>query len=150
MLKFSKKTDYAIILLCHLGEASEPVSAQEMAGHYRLPHPMAANILKKLVAVGMAESVRGQRGGYLLSRPAEQIRLTDIVEVMDGPFLLVDCIHEEGNCIVMENCPTRKPLTALHLRIQNFMDETTLASIISDSYSKPIVFKRDHEAAYLP
>jgi len=46
MLKLSKKTDYAIILLTHLGEKEVPVSAQEVATHYKLPYPMVANILK--------------------------------------------------------------------------------------------------------
>ena len=40
MLKLSKKTDYAIILLTHLGEANAPVSAQKVAEHYQLPYPM--------------------------------------------------------------------------------------------------------------
>ena len=50
MLKLSKKTDYAIILLTHLGEEEDPVSAQEVATHYKLPYPMVANILKQLVS----------------------------------------------------------------------------------------------------
>ncbi len=53
MLKLSKKTDYAIILLCHLGDVDAPVSAQEIAGNYQLPQPMVANILKQLGAAGL-------------------------------------------------------------------------------------------------
>ena len=53
MLKLSKKTDYAIILLCHLGDVDAPVSAQEIAGNYQLPQPMVANILKQLGALSL-------------------------------------------------------------------------------------------------
>ena len=53
MLKLSKKTDYSVILLSHLGVADSPVSAQEIAGLYDLPHPMGANILKQLCVAGM-------------------------------------------------------------------------------------------------
>ena len=67
MLKLSKKTDYAIILLCHLGDVDAPVSAQEIAGNYQLPQPMVANILKQLGAAGLIQSVRGQHGGYVLA-----------------------------------------------------------------------------------
>ena len=81
MLKLSKKTDYAIILLCHLGDVEYPVSAQEIAGNYQLPQPMVANILKQLAAAGLIQSVRGQRGGYVLARPAEAITLSDIISV---------------------------------------------------------------------
>jgi Rrf2 family protein len=132
MLRLSKKTDYAIILLSHLGGSPIPVSAQEVSTHYRLPQPMAANILKQLASAGMTESVRGQRGGYILSRNAESITLAEIVQAMDGEFNLVECVHEEDRCKVAQNCPTRGPLTALHRRIQHFMEETTLSSIITE------------------
>ncbi|HBI29508.1 MAG: Rrf2 family transcriptional regulator [Deltaproteobacteria bacterium] len=133
MLKLSKKTDYAIILLTHLGATHAPVSAQELSAHYCLPHPMTANILKQLVTVGITESMRGQHGGYVLARPAASITLVEIIQVMDGPFTLVDCVHEEGRCKVSQHCPTRGPLTALHRRMEQFMEETTLASIIAES-----------------
>jgi len=150
MLKLSKKTDYALILLTHLGEMHTPVSAQDLSSHYRLPHPMTANILKQLVTVGMTESVRGQHGGYVLARPAESISLTEIVQAMDGPFMLIDCAHEEERCKVSQCCPTRGPLTALHRRMEQFMEETTLASIIAESQldltSQP---SQDHGTAHL-
>ncbi|MAE16706.1 MAG: Rrf2 family transcriptional regulator [Deltaproteobacteria bacterium] len=150
MLKLSKKTDYAIILLTHLGEMHMPVSAQELSAHYRLPHPMTANILKQLVTVGMTESVRGQHGGYVLARPAEGVTLAEIVQVMDGPFTLVDCVHQEEGCKVSQCCSTRGALIALHRRMEQFMEETTLASIIAESQldltSQP---SQDHGTAHL-
>ena len=51
MLKLSKKTDYAIILLTHLGEVNAPASAQKVAEHYQLPYPMVANILLTVVFI---------------------------------------------------------------------------------------------------
>ena len=69
LLKLSKKTDYAIILLTHFGEEEDPVSAQEVAKHYKLPYPMVANILKQLVSSGLIESIRGKHGGYVLAKP---------------------------------------------------------------------------------
>ncbi len=148
MLKLSKKTDYAIILLSHLGESEDPVSAQEVSAHYHLPQPMAANILKQLVGAGVAESIRGQRGGYVLARPAEAITLAEVVRAMDGEFQLVECIHEEDRCQVAQNCPTRGPLTVLHQRIQAFMEATTLASIIEEAVL-PQSVKEPYETAHL-
>ncbi len=149
MLKLSKKTDYAIILLCHLGDVESPVSAQEIAGNYQLPQPMVANILKQLGAAGLIQSVRGQHGGYVLARPADAITLSDIISVTDNPFNLVECAHEEELCKV-QCCPTRKPLVALHRSIQRFMEEMTLSMIISESYfEKPEVQKTHHEITHL-
>jgi Rrf2 family protein len=133
MLKLSKKTDYAIILLTHLGEQESPVSAQEVATFYKLPYPMVANILKQLVSSGLIESTRGQRGGYVLARSAEEINLSEIIRITDSTFELVECVHDEDLCKVHQCCPTRRPLISLHNKIQHFVEETTLASIIEDS-----------------
>ena len=133
MLKLSKRTDYAIILLAHLGEADSPVSAQGIAGLYDLPQPMVANILKQLCVAGLVQSIRGQRGGYMLAKSTNTITLTDIINVTDNPFNLVECAHDEEVCRIQQCCPTREPLVTLHKKIQGFMEETTLASIMAEA-----------------
>ena len=150
MLKLSKKTDYAIILLTHLGEGKFPVSAQEVASHYKLPYPMVANILKQLVSSGLIESTRGKHGGYVLAKPTNEINLAEIIMVTDSPFNLVECVHDEDNCKVHQYCPTRRPLLALHKKIQQFVEETTLAAIIRDSKPINLTLKESsYETAYL-
>ena len=135
MLRLSKKTDYSIILLTHLGEQEAPVSAQEVSTFYKLPYPMVANILKQLVSSGLIESTRGQRGGYVLARSADEINLSEIIRITDSTFQLVECVHEEDLCKIHQCCPTRRPLVALHKKIQQFVEETTLAAIIEDAQS---------------
>ena len=135
MLRISKKTDYAIILLTHLGKSLDHVSAQKVAKHYKLPYSMVANILKQLVSSGLIESTRGQRGGYVLSRPADEIKLSEIIEVTDSPFSLVECVHDDDLCKIYQCCPTQRPLIALHNKIQQFFEETTLAAIIANAQS---------------
>jgi len=150
MLKLSKKTDYAIILLTHLGEQESPVSAQEVATFYKLPYPMVANILKQLVSSGLIESTRGQRGGYVLARSAEEINLSEIIRITDSTFELVECVHDEDLCKVHQCCPTRRPLIALHQKIKQFVEETTLAAIIEDAQSNNYSLKdSSYETAHL-
>ena len=153
MLKLSKKTDYAIILLAHLGEQEAPVSAQEVATFYKLPYPMVANILKQLVSSGLIESTRGQRGGYVLARSAEEINLSEIIRVTDSTFELVECVHDEDLCKVPPSCPTRMEevsVIALHQKIQQFVEETTLAAIIEDAETNNFsVEDSSYETAHL-
>ena len=150
MLKLSKKTDYAIILLTHLGEHEFPVSAQEVATFYKLPYPMVANILKQLVSSGLIESTRGQRGGYVLARSAEEINLSEIIRITDSTFELVECVHDEDLCKVHQCCPTRRPLIAIHQKIKQFVEETTLAAIIADAQSNNFSVKdSSYETAHL-
>ena len=150
VLRLSKKTDYAIILLTHLGEVGDHVSAQKVAAHYQLPYPMVANILKQLVSSGLIESTRGQRGGYVLARPADEIKLSEIIEVIDSPFSLVECVHNDDLCKIYQCCPTQRPLIALHNKIQQFFEETTLAAIIADAQlQKMLVEDSSYETANL-
>ena len=133
MLKLSRKTDYAIILLTHLGEAGDHVSAQKVATYYKLPYSMVANILKQLVSSGLIKSNRGKHVGYVLAKSAHEIKLSEIIEVTDSPFSLVECAHDEDLCEVHQCCPTHRPLVALHQKIQKFFEDTTLAAIIADA-----------------
>ena len=150
MLKLSKKTDYAIIILCHLGQVDSPVSAQEIAGNYQLPQPMVANILKQLNTANLVQSIRGQHGGYTLAKSAEQITLAYIISVTNTPFNLVECAHDEELCKIHNCCPTRQLMLALHRSIQLFMEEMTLASIMKEScFDNPITQKTHHETAHL-
>ena len=150
MLKLSKKTDYAIILLTHLGEQESPVSAQEVATFYKLPYPMVANILKQLVSSGLIESTRGQRGGYVLARSAEEINLSEIIRITDSTFELVECVHDEDLCKVHQCCPTRRPLIVIHQKIKQLVEETTLAAIIADAQSNNFSVKdSSYETAHL-
>ncbi len=132
LLKLSKKTDYAIILLSHLAVSNHPVSAQELASKYHLPQPMVANILKQLASSKIIESKRGQQGGYLLIREPESLSIAEIVQVTDNPFNLVECAHDsdECGCKIISWCPTQDPLIALHKQIEAFMESLTLDQVI--------------------
>ena len=149
MLRLSKKTDYAIILLSHLGGAEMPVSAQEVSKFYSLPYPMIANIFKQLVSSGLVSSARGQRGGYLLSREAKKIKLSEIIQATDSVFKLVECCNDEYTCKVHNQCPTRDPLLGLHSKIKQFFDETTLLSIIEETNLNKYLKESNHEIANL-
>ena len=138
MLRLSKKVDYAIILLSHLGEAFGPISAQEMSSHYNLPQPMIANILKQLAASQLVKSTRGVQGGYVLQRQTDQISLAEIVRVIDGPFNFVECAHEASECRVSATCPTQTPLQALHGRLYEFMESVTLENLIQHHELQPV------------
>ena len=73
MLAFTRKTDYALIALTHMAKHSEECnSAREIAGLYGIPLPLLMNILKQMAQRGLAQSVRGPRGGYRLAMPPEK------------------------------------------------------------------------------
>lgn len=130
MFRFSKKIDYGLILLSDMCNDPAPASAREMAARYKLPQPMIANILKALSSGGVLQSTRGAQGGYELARNPRQITLAQIVEAVEGPFSLVDCVEDDDQCRYTEVCPTHDPLQVVHRKFQSFMEGLTLAEIV--------------------
>ena len=149
MLKLSKKIDYGLVLLSKLCQEASPASARGIASRYNLPQPMVANILKALAGAGVLTSTRGAQGGYELARHPGEVTLAQIVEALEGPFNLVDCVADSDNCQIMEICPTYNPLQVVHRRFQAFMEGLTLAEIVGQN--QEINFEMKHnEKAHLP
>src|SRR5262245_18435588 len=101
MLRISKKADYAVFLLGATaragaypgGNAADAVvSAHEIARRAHLNKSVVANLLKEFARAGLLVSVRGLRGGYRLARAPGAISLGEILEVVEGRFVLVDCV----------------------------------------------------------
>lgn len=144
MFRISKKGDYAVSLMCHLATQgatrdADVVSAHDLADQSGLSRSMVANLLKELTKAGLLESTRGLHGGYRLAVDPEEISLGRILEVVEGPFLLVDCADDEGatddehQCNLLSSCRSRSPLRVLHQRIAHLMDETKLPEMANSA-----------------
>ncbi len=147
MFRITKKGDYAVFLMCHLARdgplgTADVVSAHELAEHSGLNKSVVANLLKDLTRGGLLDSVRGLRGGYRLARPAEDISLGQILEVVEGPFLLVDCADDEARgakpgddhyCSLVSFCPSRNPMRVLHGRIARLLNEIKLPELLGSA-----------------
>jgi Rrf2 family protein len=150
MMRLSKKIDYGLILLRDLAQGQEALSAREIAAKYGLPASMAANVLKALASAGILTSQRGSQGGYALSRHPGRVSLAEVVEALDGPFSLVDCVSDAACCQFSPVCPTHDPMQVVHRRFKEFMAGLSLEEILGMA-PRPIAFKvSPDENTYLP
>src|SRR5262245_55281119 len=92
MLALTKRTEYALIALCHLARQPETVSARDLAHRYAVRLPLLMNVLKTLNHNGLVRSVRGAHGGYRLAVPADKLSLARVAEAIEGPMRLVKCV----------------------------------------------------------
>ena len=115
--------------------------AKEISEREQIPNPFLGKILQQLRHHHLLESVRGSRGGYRLGLPSSAIRLSEIVEAIEGEMKLDHCILHEAVCERANQC-------SLHLRLQpalehlrSTMGDTTLEAVSqpqpSDSSSRP-------------
>jgi len=130
MLRISRLTDYATVLLAAL--ASEPQRVQTAASLAELTHiaaPTVSKLLKQLQRAGLVTSTRGLHGGYQLSRPAAQISAAAILDALEGPVALTDCSAGHGQCEIEETCRVGRVWQRLNLAIRRALYDVTLAQL---------------------
>lgn len=136
MLKLSKKVDYALIALMHLAQQGEANSwsAREIASGYGLPQDLLAKILQKLARKGFVISHQGTKGGYSLGRPADSIRVTSVIEAVDGPLSLTQCFSDLGTCDQFDTCNVKSPLQRLNDQVLRMLSQVTIAKMCEDDF----------------
>jgi FeS assembly SUF system regulator len=108
MLRISKLTDYATVLLAALARGPEEcVPASRLAELTHLEPPTVAKVLKTLARAGLVSSIRGVNGGYRLAESPEDISVAGIVSAMEGPIALTECGLEPGLCSHESDCSLR-------------------------------------------
>lgn len=105
MLKLSRLTDYAVVVLSRMGQSDAPLlSAPGLAIRTGLAEPTVAKVLKILAQSGLVEGLRGARGGYRLIRPLAEIKLSEVIVAFDGPIALTACVDGGSGCCDSEHC----------------------------------------------
>jgi len=134
MIRMSKLTDYAIVLLAHLARGGGTLTAQELSERSRIPAPTVSKLCKELARAALVVSHRGRRGGYGLARPAERISVAEIVEAIEGPIALTDCSGPaKGLCSIEDVCPARPSWDPVARAIQDALAGLPLSAISTHS-----------------
>lgn len=139
MLALTKRSEYAVIALCHLARTTDQVtSAREISALYSVPLPLLMNVLKLLQQNRLVKSVRGAQGGYQLVGEAERLNLEQVLEAVEGPMGLVQCSapgETIGNgCELHGTCPIRLPMLRINDMFRRFVAGVTIADLALDGH----------------
>lgn len=128
MLRMTKTADYGIVLLTHMASRADRIfNAPELSEGAHLPHPTVAKILKILAREGILASHRGAKGGYSLARSPREISVDQIIEALDGPIGITECIDETpGECDQEPICPVRVNWQRINEAIRDALSAITL------------------------
>ena len=133
----TRKTKYALSALVHLGrnEKSGPVLISDLAKQERIPKKFLELILLELKKHGILQSKRGKGGGYALGRPAELIRLGQVIRLLDGPLAPLPCVSETAyqpcdDCTDENSCGIRLVMKEVRDATAKILDNTTLADVV--------------------
>lgn len=142
MLRFTKKTEYALLSLQYIAaKQGSLVSAKEIAESIGVSFEIIAKVLHLLGKSGITQSIQGAQGGYLLQRSPSLISLSDVISAIEGKSSqLVECVASDDmeeqscSCNVYSNCTIKDPMTV----IQKKMDEMLTSITIQDFMHTPV------------
>ena len=111
-MQITRQADYAVramVYLAQLGpvKVNERAATGKIAQEKSIPPSFLAKIVSQLSVAGLLQTSRGARGGVSLAKPAEAISLLDVVEAIDGPILLNDCVGEMSTCTYDDDLPAQ-------------------------------------------
>lgn len=129
MLRLSKLTDYAVVVLVRLSTGAAVQTSPGIAMGTGVPEPTVAKVLKALAGTGLVTSLRGSRGGYRLARPLSSIPISDVIEAVDGPIALTACVDGASSCDAQELCPMRGRWDPVNEAIHYALSSITLADM---------------------
>lgn len=131
-MRLTSLADYAVVMMAaaarHAGSA--PLSAALLAGETGVPLPTAQKLMGRLAAAGLLSSTRGTGGGFRLAREAQGISLADIVEAVEGPIAMTNCIENSGHlCAIEGSCQVKPHLHAVNFAVRGALQGVSLASL---------------------
>ena len=131
MLKLSKLTDYATVILSFMAKdhlnMHAAVEISEVTG---ITLPTVSKILKLLVKAHVLSSVRGAKGGYLLARAPEKITVAAVIDALEGPIALTECNASHKNCDQATGCQIQGNWGLINQKVFNALDSVTLADMV--------------------
>ncbi len=132
MLRTSKLTDYATVILAYLADdPARQYAAADVAEAVGIALPTVSKVLKTLTRGSLLSTTRGAKGGYRLAYPAVEISLSRIIEVMEGPIALTECSVSRGLCVQESHCSLRANWRRINRLVMQALDGVTLADMAS-------------------
>ena len=129
MLRISKLTDYAILVMVELTREGEMLSAHTLADRVGIETPTASKVLKLLSGHGLLESYRGPAGGYRVPRKASEISVAEVIAAIEGPIAMTECSVEQGLCSQEDSCDLRSNWQRISLAVSQALQNVSLAEM---------------------
>jgi Rrf2 family protein len=128
-----------VLLDLALREGKEPVPLKDIARRQQISLLYLEHIIAPLISVGMIRSTRGAHGGVQLARPPQQVKLSEVVGLLEGSIAPVDCINDPEVCSRSELCATRDVWIELKKAMDGVLESKTLQDLVEMQKKKKVV-----------
>jgi Rrf2 family protein len=131
-MKLSTRTRYGIRAIIELASnyGSGPLQIKIIAHRQNISVKYLEQLVAILKSAGLVRSVRGAKGGYLLDRPPDQIKIIDVFNVLEGQVITVECVENENYCTRIADCIARGLWMQIQKAVENVLGSITLQDLL--------------------
>ena len=131
-MKLSTRGRYATRALLELAlrPGDNPATLKDIAQRQQISIRYLEHLITPLVAAGIVRSMRGPRGGISLARSPQEIKLSEVIQLLEGSTAPVECLDNPAVCDRSATCVTRDVWGELRKAMDNVLDSTTIADLV--------------------
>jgi Rrf2 family cysteine metabolism transcriptional repressor len=137
-LKLSTRARYGTRALLDLArqQGNKPVQLKDIAGRQNISIHYLEHIIAPLIGAGIVRSTRGAHGGLQLTRHPEELKLSEVVQLLEGAMTPVGCIGNPESCVQSDICATREVWSKMKKAIDKTLNSITLQDLIERQNEK--------------
>ncbi|MBU0716925.1 MAG: Rrf2 family transcriptional regulator [Planctomycetes bacterium] len=131
-MRISTKGRYGLRAMYELarGFGNGPLRMSAIAERQGLSRKHLHTLLTSLKSAGLVRGIRGPGGGFVLAKAPSRIRLSEVLDALEGPLVLVHCVPDQRACDRADRCPTRKVWQRLTGAIEEILHGATLEDLV--------------------
>src|SRR5688572_9232959 len=135
LMQITRQADYAVRAVLYLAKmkSGERVATGNVAKEQRIPPSFLAKIISQLSIAGLLHTSRGARGGVMLARDPKDITLLEVVEAIDGPIQLNECVGDDELCTFDKDCPIKSVWCEAQDELVARLRKTDFAQLLTTS-----------------
>ncbi|HUW22289.1 MAG TPA: Rrf2 family transcriptional regulator [Candidatus Bathyarchaeia archaeon] len=132
MFGLTKKTEYGLQLMVHLAKnfGHAPIPLKQVAKEKKLPYRFLSQVASTLKKAGLIETKEGIKGGCFLAKSPEKVTVAEILEVLEGPLELVECLKAEASCPWASGCGQKQMFEKMKGSLKKIIKAHTLEDLI--------------------
>jgi Rrf2 family protein len=134
-MQITRQADYAVRAVLYLArmEPNQRAATSQVAQEQHIPPSFLAKIISQLSIAGLLHTSRGARGGVTLAREPEAITLLEVIEAIDGPIMLNECVSDNSICTFDDDCPLRPVWCEAQEELVNRLRNTNFQLMLEQS-----------------
>jgi len=132
-MKLSTRTRYGTRAILELAEnhGQGPLQIKIIAQNQDISVKYLEQLMAILKSAGLVRSIRGPKGGYLLAKAPNQIKLSDVFNALEGPVITAECLEDESYCARVADCLARQLWAQVQKAIETVLQSMTLQDLVN-------------------